>query len=113
MFSLTDKVALLDLHKKNPKLGCRPLAELIKETCNIKIDKSQIAKIIKNECNIRKEYENFEGDMKRKKIKFEDQINNICRKASAKISALSRIALYMDLPKRKQIMNAFFKSISK
>ena len=25
-------------------------------------------------------------------IKFEDHINNICRKASAKISALSRIA---------------------
>ena len=43
-------------------------------------------------------------------IKFEDHINNICRKASAKISALSRIAPYMDLTKRKQIMNAFFKS---
>ena len=35
-------------------------------------------------------------------LKFEDHINNICRKASAKISALSRIAPYMDLRKRKQ-----------
>ena len=43
-------------------------------------------------------------------LKFEDHINNICGKASAKISALSRIAPYMDIPKRKQIMNAFFKS---
>ena len=43
-------------------------------------------------------------------FKFEDHINNICRKASAKISALSGIAPHMDLPKRKQIMNAFFKS---
>ena len=43
-------------------------------------------------------------------LKFEDHINNTCRKASAKISALSRIAQYMDLPKRKHIMNAFFKS---
>ena len=34
-------------------------------------------------------------------LKFEDHINDICRKASAKISALSRIAPYMDLPKRK------------
>ena len=42
--------------------------------------------------------------------KLEDRINNICRKASTKISALSRVAPYMDLPKRKQIMNAFFKS---
>ena len=39
-------------------------------------------------------------------LKFEDHINNICGKASAKISALSRIAPYMNLPKRKQIMNA-------
>ena len=43
-------------------------------------------------------------------LKFEDHINNICRKASAKIIALSRIAPYMDLPKRKQIMDAFFKT---
>ena len=43
-------------------------------------------------------------------LKLEDRINNICRKASAKISALSRVAPYMDLPKRKQIMTAFFKS---
>ena len=41
-------------------------------------------------------------------LKFENHINNICGKASAKISALSRIAPDMDLPKRKQIMNAFF-----
>ena len=43
-------------------------------------------------------------------LKLEDRINNICRKASAKVSALSRVAPYMDLPKRKQIMTAFFKS---
>ena len=43
-------------------------------------------------------------------LRFEDQINNICRKASAKISDLLRIVLYMDLPKGKKIMNAFFKS---
>ena len=62
------KVKLLDLHKQKPKFGCRPLAELFKETDNIEIGKSQIVKIIKNESNIRREYENFEGDMKRKKI---------------------------------------------
>ena len=43
-------------------------------------------------------------------LKFEDHINNICRKASAKICALFKKAPYMDFPKRKQIMNAFFKS---
>ena len=34
-------------------------------------------------------------------LKFEDHINNICRKASAKICALFRKAPYMDFPKRK------------
>ena len=65
---LTDKVKLLDLYKQKPKLGCRPLAEILKKTYNIEIGKSQIAKIIKNESNIRREYENFEGDMKKKNI---------------------------------------------
>ena len=75
--SLTDKVKLLDLHKQKPKLGCRPLAELFKETYNIEIDKSQIAKIIKNESNIRREYESFECDMRRKKIAKYGIINDV------------------------------------
>ena len=75
--SLTDKVKLLDLHKQKPKLGCHPLAELFKETYNIEIGKSQIAKIIKSESNIRREYENFESDMKRKKIAKYGIINDV------------------------------------
>ena len=75
--SLTDKARLLDLHKQKPEPGCRPLAELFKETYNIEIDKSQIAKIRKNESNIRREHENFEGDMKRKKRAKYDIINDV------------------------------------
>ena len=37
-----------------------------------------------------------------KNLKFEDHTNNICRKASGKISALSRIAPYMDFPKKSK-----------
>ena len=73
--SLTDKVKLLDLHKQKPKLGCRLLAELFKGTYNI--SKSQITKIINNESNIRREYENFEGDMKRKNIANYGIINDV------------------------------------
>ena len=65
------------MHKQKPKLGCRPLAEVFKETYNIEISKLQIAEIIKNESNIRKEYENFEGDMKRKKIAKYGIINDV------------------------------------
>ena len=70
-------VKLLALHKQKPKFGCRPLAELSKETYNIEIGKSQIAKIIKSESNIWREYENFEGDMKRKKIGKYGIINDV------------------------------------
>ena len=45
---LTDKVKLLDLYKYKPKLGCRPLAEFLKETYKIEIGKSQIVKITKD-----------------------------------------------------------------
>ena len=75
--SLNEKVKLLDLHKQKPKLGCRPLAELFKETYNIKIGKLQIAEIIKNEGNIRRKYEHFEGDMKRKKTAKYGIINDV------------------------------------
>ena len=39
-FFLIDQVKLLDLHKQKPKLGCHSLAELFKETYNIKVGKS-------------------------------------------------------------------------
>ena len=38
-------------------------------------------------------------------LKFEDHINNICRKASGKICASSRKAPCMDFPKRKHSLN--------
>ena len=50
---------------------------LFKETYNIEIGKSQITTIIKNESNIRREYEDFEGDMKRKKIAKYGIINDV------------------------------------
>ena len=44
------------------------------------------------------------------KLTFEKHIPDICRKASRKIYALARIAPYMDLSKRRIVMNAFFNS---
>ena len=85
---------LLDLHKHKPKLGCRPLAELFKENYNIKIGKSQIAKILKNESNIRREYENFEGDMKKKKMVAKyDIINDVLYKWYIKCC---QVSIYPD-----------------
>ena len=44
------------------------------------------------------------------KLTFEKHITDICRKDSRKIYALVRIAPYMDLSKRRMVMNAFFNS---
>ena len=39
---------------------------------------------------------------------FEKYITGICGKASRKIYALARIALHMDLSKRRMVMNVIF-----
>ena len=44
------------------------------------------------------------------KLTFEDHINRICKKASAKLNALSRISYYMDPLKRQLLVNVFFTS---
>ena len=43
------------------------------------------------------------------KLEFEQYISKICNEASKKISALARIAPFMNESKRKKLMNAFFK----
>ena len=44
------------------------------------------------------------------KLKFDVNVETICKKAYRKLSALSRITNYMELPKRRILMNAFFKA---
>ena len=43
-------------------------------------------------------------------LSFNKHINNLCKKASAKLNALARIAGYMDFPKCRLIMKAFITS---
>ena len=44
------------------------------------------------------------------KLSFDDHISELCKKASRKINALSRVASHMNILKRRILMNAFFKS---
>ena len=46
------------------------------------------------------------------KLKFEKHINTICQKANRKLNALARVTPYMELTKRRILMNAFFDSQS-
>ena len=44
------------------------------------------------------------------KLSFDDHISELHKKASRKIHTLSRVASYMNISKRRILMNAFFKS---
>ena len=80
------------------------------DKCHVLLNTSNELTVKINEVQIKNsQLEKLLGITTDNYLKFGDHINNICRKASAKISALSRIASYMDLPKRKQIMNSFSK----
>ena len=81
------------------------------DKCYVLLNKSNELTVKINEFQIKNsQSEKLQGITIDNDFKFEDHINNICRKASAKISALSRIAPYMDLRKRKQWMNTFIYS---
>ena len=43
-------------------------------------------------------------------LKFDDHVNNLCKKACQKLNALSRLAPFMNLDKRRIIMKAFIES---
>ena len=43
------------------------------------------------------------------KLKFDKHIENICQKANRKLNALARVINYMELPKRRILMNAVLK----
>ena len=60
--------------------------------------------IIKNSQN-----EKLFGVFFAEKATLRYHIENMWKKASRKLQALARAALYMDLSKRKYLMNAFFK----
>ena len=44
------------------------------------------------------------------KLKFTNHIDEIYKMVSRKVNALARIASYMGIRKRRNLMNAFFKS---
>ena len=42
------------------------------------------------------------------KLRFDDHIQDLCNKANRKLRALARPTPYMNLQKRKVLMNVFF-----
>ena len=44
------------------------------------------------------------------KLRFDQHITDLCRRASRKIHALARVMTFMNLSKRRLVMNSFFKT---
>ena len=44
------------------------------------------------------------------KLKFDNHVNNLCKKESLKLNALARIAPFMNLSKKRIIMKSFIES---
>ena len=55
-------------------------------------------------------YEKLVGVNIDSKLSFEKHLNIICGKARAKINILGRVAPFMNIKKRRTMMNAFFNS---
>ena len=45
-----------------------------------------------------------------KDLKFDDHVNNFCKKACQKLNALARLSPYMNVEKRRIIMKVFIES---
>ena len=53
-------------------------------------------------------YEKLRGIKIDSKLRFDDHIQDLCNKANRKLRALARAIPYMNLQKRKVLMNALF-----
>ena len=79
---------------KNHLLSCSEPSAVVIDGCSI-------------ESNIKKVLLGITID---KNLKLDDHVNNLCKKACRKLNALSRIAPYMNVSKRRIIMKAFIES---
>ena len=78
--------------------------------CHLLVSSSDAVNLRVSEYDINSECEKLLGVTFDNKLTFEKHITDIFRKASRKIYALARVAPYMDLSKRRMVMNAFFNS---
>ena len=67
-------------------------------------------KVLKNQKMCNSPCEKFLGVRFDSKPTFDAHTNDICKKAGFKLNALARITPYMDLNKKRLLLNAFFMS---
>ena len=78
------------------------------DKCHLLINTDEnFALKIKNETITNSSNEKLLGILFNNKFDFDERVTLLCRKASHKLTALARVAQYMNLAQRRLIMNAF------
>ena len=86
------------------------LMKINADKCDLLVTTSNTVKIKKGNFEItNSKIEKLLGVKFDHKLPFDDHILQICKKASRKIHALSRVPSYMNISKRRILRNAFFK----
>ena len=100
--------ALEDIYENHIKWFSDNQIKLNTDKCHVLLN-SQGPKTIKirNLCIKNSSCEKILGINFDYKLKFTNHIEEICKKASRKLTALARIAPYMSICKRRALMNAF------
>ena len=79
------------------------------DKCHLIVTGSENAKIKLDDFTItNSKKEKLLGIIFDDKLKFQYHIENLCKKTSLKLSALSRVVPFVDLPQKKTLFNAFF-----
>ena len=65
---------------------------------------------VKNEKITNSKYKKLLGVKFDNRLTFDKHVNDICKTAGQKLNALSRVTPYMELSKRRVLVNAFFLS---
>ena len=81
------------------------------DKCNLLVSTNETVKIQVGNYNIaNSKCEKLLGINFDHNMNFDKHLSELCKKASRKINALSRITPYMNVSKKRVLMNAFFKS---
>ena len=81
------------------------------EKCHLLTSTSEEVSVkIENEIIKNSLQEKLLGIVVDNRLTFEPHVKNLCKKAGQKLHALARIANYMDISKKRSIMNAFILS---
>ena len=81
------------------------------DKCHFLVSTSQELSLNVNSFKIKNsDFEKLLGVKFDSKLRFDQHITDLCRTASRKIQALARVTPFMNLSKRRLLMNSFFKT---